>query len=463
MFVGRDYELKKLNELYYSDNFNFVVMYGRRRVGKTALLSEFCKDKKSIFFIPEEYSNEMALRNFSQSIFKFFKLSGLSNFDTWESAFLFIAERAKDERLVLVIDEFQYLAYSEKNIPSVLQKIIDHYFNDTKLFLILCGSYISFMEKEVLGYKSPLYGRRTAQMEIVPFNFFESRDFFSGTSTENQISIFSIFGGTPQYLISFEPKLDIFDNIREKILDRTSYLYEEPKFLLKQELREPSVYNSILESIACGYTRLNEIATKVVLDSSKAAKYLNTLIELRIVEQLRPEKLAKCSRSSIYRIKDNFFRFWYRFIFENKSLIEQGMVQYVIEEKIKPYLNEYISLIFEEIAADYLKILNKENKLPFVFERIGKWWGNNPAKKREEEIDIVAYDKDNLIIGECKWQNSKLGMGALTQLIEKGALFDKRNKYYVFFSKCGFDEKVLQFAEDNSNIILFGLGDIESV
>jgi len=285
--------------------------------------------------------------------------------------------------------------------------------------------------------------------------------FFSNTSIENQIGIFSVFGGTPQYLLSYEPKYDIYGNIKRKILDRGSYLYEEPKFLLKQELREPSVYNSILESIAYGYTKLNEIATRVALESSKAAKYLNTLMELRIVEQLKPEKLGKCSRSSIFRLKDNFFRFWYRFVFENKGLIEQGMVQHVVENKIKPNINEYIGLIFEEIAADYLKMLNKENKLPFVFERIGKWWGNNPFKKREEEIDIVAYDNDNLIIGECKWQNKKVGMDVLTHLIEKGWLFDKRNKYYALFSKSGFTEDVLKFSENNPNVILFGLKDIE--
>lgn len=461
MFVGRTYELTKLNELYHSDQFHFVVVYGRRRVGKTSLLTEFCKNKKTIFFIAEEYSNEMALKNFSHSIFNFFNLSGLSNFENWESAFLFLAERAKEERLILVIDQFQYLANSEKSIPSLLQKIIDHYFKNTKLFLILCGSYISFMEKEVLGYKSPLYGRRTAQMEITPFDFFESRQFFSNTSIENQIGIFSVFGGTPQYLLSYEPKYDIYGNIKRKILDRGSYLYEEPKFLLKQELREPSVYNSILESIAYGYTKLNEIATRVALESSKAAKYLNTLMELRIVEQLKPEKLGKCSRSSIFRLKDNFFRFWYRFVFENKGLIEQWMVQHVVENKIKPNINEYIGLIFEEIAADHLKMLNKENKLPFVFERIGKWWGNNPFKKREEEIDIVAYDNDNLIMGECKWQNKKVGMDVLTQLIEKGWLFDKRNKYYALFSKSGFTEDVLKFSENNPNVILFGLKDIE--
>ncbi|KAA0257653.1 ATP-binding protein [Deferribacter autotrophicus] len=463
MFIGRDYELKKLNELYSEDKFHFVVIYGRRRVGKTALLSEFCKRKPSLFFVAEEYSDEIALKNFSRTIFAHFNLKGLGSFDSWENAFLFLGERAKENRLVVVIDEFQYLVNSNRNIPSTLQKLIDHLLKNTKLFLIVCGSYVSFMEREILGYKSPLYGRRTAQMEIIPFRFFESTQFFPKISIEEQVYIFSVFGGTPQYLVTFDPEIDLYENIKTKILDKSSYLFEEPKFLLKQELREPSIYNSILESIASGCTKLNEIATKIGIETSKTAKYLKTLIELRIVEQLKPEKIGKSSRSSIYRIKDNFFRFWYRFVFENKGLIEQDMPQYVVENKIKPYMNSYVGLIFEEIAVEYLKILNKQRKLPFIFDRIGKWWGNNPVKKREEEIDIVAYDEENLLVGECKWQNKKVDLPVLNQLIEKSALFDKPNKYYVLFSRSGFTESMIKFAMNNPSVILIGLDDMEDV
>ncbi len=463
MFVGRDNELKILNNLYSQDKFQFVIVYGRRRVGKTSLLMEYCKDKPSIFFVAEEYNDEIALKNFSQTILNYFNLRGLNYFDSWENAFVFLSEKAKKDKIILVIDEYPYLANSNKSISSMLQKVTDHFLKETKLFLILCGSHVSFMERELLGYKSPLYGRRTAQMEIKPFTFFESREFFPEFSIEEQINIFGVFGGTSQYLKTFEPKLSFFDNIKYKILEKSSYLFEEPKFLLKQELREPSVYNSILESIATGSAKLNEIATKIGFETSKTAKYLNTLIELKIVEKILPAKIGKTKRGSLYRIKDNFFRFWYRFVFPNKGLIEQELYDFIIENKIKPHINNFISLIFEEVSMEYLKLLNREGKLPFVFENIGKWWGNNPLKKREEEIDIVVYNKDNLILGECKWQSNKVDMGMLNNLIEKGALFEKFNKYYVLFSKNGFTENLINFAKNNSTVMLISLDKLEKI
>lgn len=455
MFIGREYELTTLNKLYNENKFHFIVMYGRRRVGKTTLLTEFCKDKPSIFFVAEEYNDKIALDSFSDRILSYFSLGGLvSRFESWEKAFLFLAEQAKDKRLVVVIDEFPYIVNSNKRIPSLLQNLIDHHLKDTKLFLIICGSSVSFIEKEVLGYKSPLYGRRTAQLIVEPFNFFESRDFFPNYDFENQVIAYGVLGGIPQYLSNFDDTKDIYENIKTKILDKASYLYEEPKLLLKQEVREPALYNSIIEAIASGSSKLNEISTKVGVDTDKCSKYISTLINLKILEKITPVGLKEKSRKSIYKIKDNFFRFWYRFIFNNKALIEQGLIDEVIEKKIKPFINNFIGTVYEEICIDYLKILNKNKALPFIFEKIGKWWGNNPYKKCEEEIDIIALDEDNIIFGECKWQDSKIDMAVLNVLIEKSALFSYRNKYYVLFSKRGFTDNVINFAKHHSKVFL---------
>ncbi|MDK2902009.1 MAG: uncharacterized protein PWR14_913 [Thermosediminibacterales bacterium] len=455
MFIGRKYELGTLNKLYNEDKFHFIVIYGRRRVGKTTLLTEFSKDKPSIFFVAEEYNDKIALDSFSDRILSYFGLGGLvSRFESWEKAFLFLAEQAKDKRLVVVIDEFPYIVNSNKRIPSLLQNLIDHYLKYTKLFLIICGSSVSFIEKEVLGYKSPLYGRRTAQLIVEPFNFFESRDFFPNYDFENQVIAYGVLGGIPQYLSNFDDTKDIYENIKTKILDKASYLYEEPKLLLKQEVREPALYNSIIEAIASGSSKLNEISTKVGVDTDKCSKYISTLINLKILEKITPVGLKEKSRKSIYKIKDNFFRFWYRFIFNNKALIEQGLVDEVIEKKIKPFINNFIGTVYEEICIDYLKILNKNKALPFIFEKIGKWWGNNPYKKCEEEIDIIALDEDNIIFGECKWQDRKIDMAVLNVLIEKSALFSYRNKYYVLFSKRGFTGDVINFAEHHSKVFL---------
>lgn len=455
MFIGREYELNTLNKLYNEDRFHFIVMYGRRRVGKTTLLTEFCKDKPSIFFVAEEYNDKIALESFSDKILSYFGLNEMvSRFESWEKAFLFLGQQAKNERLVVVMDEFPYIVNSNKSIPSLLQNLIDHHLKDTKLFLIVCGSSMSFIEKEILSYKSPLYGRRTSQLIVEPFNFFDSRKFFRNYDFEEQVASYGVLGGIPQYLSIFNDTNDVYENIKTKILDKSSYLYEEPKLLLKQEVREPALYNSIIEAIATGSSKLNEIATKVGIESDKCGKYIFTLTDLKILEKVNPIGSQANSRKSIYKIKDNFFRFWYRFVFNNKALIEQGLLDEVIENKIKPSINDFLGLVYEEICTDYLKILNKNKKLPFIFEEIGKWWGNNPYKKREEEIDIVAFNKDSIIFGECKWQNQKVGMSVLNGLIEKSVLFDYPNKYYILFSKSGFTSEVANFASYSNNIIL---------
>ncbi|MGB9975818.1 ATP-binding protein [Thermovenabulum sp.] len=455
MFIGREQELSVLNKLYNENKFHFIVMYGRRRVGKTTLLTEFCKDKPSIFYVAEEHNDKIALESFSNKILSFFGLSGfVSRFESWEKAFLFIAEQAKDRRIVLVIDEFPYIVNANKTIPSLLQNLIDHHLKNTKLFFIICGSSVSFIEKEVLSYKSPLYGRRTAQMSVEPFNFYESRKFFPNYNFEDQVTVYGILGGIPQYLNNFDDAKGIYENIKEKILDKISYLYDEPKYLLKQELREPVMYNSIIEAIANGSSKLNEIATKVGMDTDKCSKYISTLIDLKIIEKLTPVEIKEKIRKSIYKIKDNFFRFWYRFVFPNKDLIEMGLLDEVIENKIKPYINEYLGGVYEEICMDYLKLLNKNRKLPFVFEKIGKWWGNNPYKRREEEIDIVAFDKENIIFCECKWKNSKMDKDTLDSLIEKSMLFDYSKKFYFLFSKSGFSEELIKYAGDFKNVFL---------
>ena len=460
-FIGREYELNTLEKLYKEDKFQFVVMYGRRRVGKTRLLTEFARDKKSIFFVAEEYNNKAALEKFSRTILEHFQMDKwMDSFDSWEKAFLFLSEKAKEEKVILIIDEFPYIVMANNSIPSLMQNLIDHNLKDSKLFMVVCGSSMSFMEKEVLSYKSPLYGRRTSQMKIEPFNFFDSMKFFPEYTLEDKFKGYSITGGIPQYLLRFKEECSIEENVKNNILDKSSYLYEEPLNLLKQELRQPALYNSIIEAIATGSSKLNEIATKVGEDTSKCSNYIKSLIELQIIEKEIPVGENDNTRKTIYSIKDNFFRFWYRFVFNNMELIEQEMIDYVYENKIEPELNNFLGFSFEQICIDYLKLRNKEMKLPFVFEKIGKWWGNNPYLKREEEIDILAVSKDWALIGECKWRNQLLGMKTVNSLIEKSQILKYENKYYIFFSKTGFTKDVVNLSINNENIILVDFSDM---
>ncbi|MCR4429962.1 MAG: ATP-binding protein [Tepidanaerobacteraceae bacterium] len=460
MFIGRKTELEKLEMLYRKKGFQFIIMYGRRRVGKTTLMLEFCKGKPSIFFVAEEYNDKIALQKFSEKIFEFFKINDfMSAFESWEKAFLFLAKQAENRRLVVVLDEFPYIVSANKSIPSILQNLIDHHLIGSELFLLVCGSSLSFMEKEVLSYKSPLYGRRTSQFSIEPFGFYDSIKFFKSYSAEDKVKAYSIAGGIPQYLLKLDENVGIKENIIMNFLDKTSYLHEEPKNLLKQELREPALYNSIIEAIAKGASKLNEISAKIGEDNDKCAKYIKTLLELKIIEKETP--IVNPAKRSVYKIKDNLFRFWYRFVFPNTELIEQGMYEYLYETHIKKELNHYIAPIFEEICIEFLAKMNKKMALPFVFDKIGRWWGNNPLKKQEEEIDIIAYSGDKAIFGECKWTNELMDNRIVDGLMEKSAIFNSfKEKYYCFFSKSGFCDEVVARAKANDNIKLYSLDDI---
>ncbi|SHH90955.1 ATP-binding protein [Clostridium grantii] len=455
MFIARNIEIDRLNKLYIENKFQFIVMYGRRRVGKTRLLIEFCKGKEYIFFAAEEYNDKMGLERFSRAILEYFDLAKfMPSFENWEKAFKFLASKSTEKQIVLVIDEFPYLVTSNKSLTSILQNLIDHTLKDSKLYIVICGSSMSFMEKEVLSYKSPLYGRRTAQLKIEPFDFFDSIKFFPNREFDEKVKAYGVLGGIPQYLLKFEESKSIEENIKEHLLEKISYLHEEPLNLLKQELREPAIYNSIIEAIALGYSKSNEISTKIGEDSSKSANYLKSLIELQLVKKQVPVGEKDNSRKTIYKLKDNLFKFWYRFIFSNISLIDQEMIEYTYDKKIEPYFSDYLGGIFEDICIDYLIRKNKKFQLPFVFEKIGGWWGNNPIKKQQEEIDILAIGEDNALIGECKWKNEKLGMKVVNDLIEKASILPYTNKYYIFFSKSGFTCEVEKFAHDNENILL---------
>lgn len=461
-FIGREKELSTLNELYRKEGFQFAVVYGRRRVGKTTLLRKFAEGKEHIYFIADQSVSSLELVRFSREIFSYFKLHGFTPFHTWEDAFRFISQKAGNMRLVIIIDEFQYLAESERTLPSTLQRVIDTEWKDTNLFLILCGSYVSFMEREVLGARSPLYGRLTLHMEIGPLDFFDAQKFFKRYSPEERVLAYSVLGGTPQYLRTFTDEKDVLTNIKENILSKYSYLYDEPNFFLRQELREPRTYNAILCAIAQGNTKLNEIATKTRLDTSKVAKYLDVLEGLRIVKRAQPLAIGRHARGSVYEIRDNFFRFWYRFVFENRDLIEREMNDVVLEKYIKPFIENHTGKVFEEICIDFLAKLNVLGKLPFTFTKIGKWWGNNPVTRQEEEIDVIAYSDTCLLVGECKWSRAKVDVKVAKDLMKKSALFDFERKYHVLFSKSGFTERLRAFAKHN-DFLLFELKDFENI
>lgn len=454
MFVGREKELNILNNQFKSNKFEFTVIYGRRRVGKTAIINEFIKDKKAIYFTGVESNAKQNLQNLSQSILSFEEGMPIeSEFSSFQAALDFVFKKSLDQRLILVIDEYPYVAKSSKSLASTLQLLIDRYKEHSKLFLILCGSSMSYMEDHVLAYKAPLYGRRTAQIKVQPFEFWEACKCFDNFSDEDKAVAYGVVGGTPQYLLQINDKMSLKDNIKSIYLNSASFLFEEPTNLLKQEVREPAIYNAIITAVANGASKLSEIASKVGEETSVCSAYIKNLISLEIIKKESPYG-EKNSRKTVYSIEDNMFRFWYRFVADNTSIISRGADE-LAYKKIEPYLSDYMGAVFEEISKQYLWSILLKGECPVNFTDIGRWWGTNPKTRTQEEIDIVGFEgKTKALFAECKWTNEKVDVGVLDKLIERSNLFNHTERYYYLFSKSGFTQGCIEQAEKLGRVTL---------
>ncbi len=460
MFVGRKRELDKLNTLYAGDSFEFAVVYGRRRVGKTTLIREFLKDKESVYYMAVEGTKKENLRGLSAA----FLMQGKNNapaaesyveFRDYEAALAYIDLLAGEHRrIVIAIDEYPYLAASYPTISSLVQKHIDECWKDSRLFLILCGSSMSFMEEQVLGYKSPLYGRRTAQFKIRPFTFWEAGEMLKDYSAQDRALLYGVTGGIPEYLSRIDGTKDVHENIIRLFFDESGRLFEEPINLMKQELREPMTYHSIISAIASGASRLNEIATKTGLESGGCSNQLSSLIALQIVKKEVPMTQKANSRSTLYSLEDSMYLFWYRFVRPNSSSIMCGVGRQIYETVVMPQNDDFMGRIFETICRQYLFLPEIYGKLPFPIGQIGRWWGNNARARRQEEIDLMAISGETVLFGECKWRNEKIGRQVVERLLERGELFQYPEKYYYIFSKTGFKEETTQYCSEKERVYL---------
>lgn len=453
-FIGREREETSLRRLYESGKFEFAVIYGRRRIGKTALIRQFIKDRKAIYFMGVESSAKQNLENLSGNIMEFESGVRMENtFLSFQSALEHVFLLAEKERLILAIDEYPYVARSSPSLASTLQMLIDRYKDTSKLMLILCGSSMSYMEDEVLAYKSPLYGRRTAQMKIQPFEFRDTCRYFTKFSPMDKALIYGIAGGTPQYLQQMNDSLSIEENIRNTFLNPSSFLYEEPENLLKQEVREPALYNAIITAIATGASRMAEISTKVGESTGVCTNYLKNLMALGLVQKEIPYG-EKNSRKSIYMIGDYMFRFWYRFIPENASIINRGAVD-LAYKRIEPHLSEYMGKVFEDICQQYLWKLLLDGDSPVEFSELGRWWGTDPETRSQTEIDIMGeQDSGTALFAECKWTNEKVDTGILETLEKRSLLFHYGKRQLYLFSKSGFTKGCAEAAQKMGNVCL---------
>jgi len=433
MFYNRTKELKTLESEYQKKLASFTVIYGRRRVGKTALISEYIQGKKHIYLYATEGNIGQQLRGFTKQIKRFVsaQLAKHLSFDSFADAFEFLAELRLDSKLVLVIDEYQNLCRLQRGFSSELQRVWDLYLSTTNIHLILCGSVLSMMHSEVLAYNAPLYGRRTTNIHLKSLHFQYISSFLPSVTKEEMMRIYASFGTIPKYLNEYDATQSFMDNIQHKILNKNAYLYSEGNFLLKQELSDAGTYFAILESVSKGNTKVGSIASNLSKPSTYLTPYLQKLIELDILQKEVPITETNPLKSKLgrYKIKDKFLNFWFYYVYKNYNYLEVNQIDMVLDELSLNFNDRFVSFAFEDYLLEDM-LLNHQKYFSFRPHRIGRWWNN------KEEIDIVAFDDDNICFVECKWQNSVNKERVKEHLIAKSALVKgDRERFYLVIGK----------------------------
>lgn len=458
-FVNRKDELKALEEEYRKNDSSLVILYGRRRVGKTTLLTEFLKQKKSLFYLATEESETLNRAAFQLIVAEGLDIPLLKSaiIDRWEDIFQEIADNASDERLVLVLDEFQYLGKANPAFPSIFQRIWDTILKEKNVMVVLCGSLISMMVSQTLSYDSPLYGRRTSQIKLQQIPFDHYQEFYGRMGKRQLVEYYSVTGGVPKYIEALKQQKSLTEAIRTQVVNKNSFLFDEPTFLLQKEVTEIGSYFSIISAIAAGSHRISELAGTLQVKQTNLSKYLNVLIDLDLVKREVPitEKNPEKSKKGLYFLKDNFLTFWFRFIQPNRSYIESGHPEYAMRKIEESFIENHVAFVYEDICRENMWTLAVQGTWLFSFSKIGRWWN------KSSEIDIVALDEEgnNIVFGECKFWKSKVGINVLLDLEQKAQSVEwgteARQEHYALFSISGFTKDLEELAKKRDDILLF--------
>ncbi|MEW6295137.1 MAG: ATP-binding protein [Candidatus Diapherotrites archaeon] len=453
-FVNREEELKFLERLHKKRGFKLFVLYGRRRIGKTDLLKHFLENKKGVYILATEENLTENIKEFKN---KFYELTGKDYFlkieeKSFYDLFKYLAEEIKNKKAVIVIDEFPYMLNLNKGLLSTFQKITDELFRNSEIMLVLCGSSLSIMENDVLGYRSPLYGRDINYWKLLPFDFRVVYDLVG--RIEKAMKVYFVFGNVPYYLKFYNKKEDLFGNIKNNFLVKGLNLYDEPLVLLRQEFKESRTYRLILKYISLGYKTIGKLCSVTGMDKSNIMKYLSTLEETNIIKHILPFGMK---RKGYYEIIDPFFRFWFKFVYPNKDKLEIGNIKDV-EEPIKKEINSIFGISFEYLIED---LINHKFFVEFsVFSKVYKWW------HKDIEIDIIALNEQSkeIIFVECKWQEKVNAEKIVKELAEKSMHVNwhnnERKECYAVFAK-SFSKKIRN--HENKKVYCFGLKDIERI
>ena len=460
-FINREKERAFLESEYNKESASFIVIYGRRRIGKTSLIKEFIKDKSALFFLATEESESENRNAFKSVVSEYIKNPLLAQADVtnWEELFSYIVNDVTHDRKLIIIDEFQYIGKANHAFVSILQKIWDTLLSDTNIMLILCGSLVNMMYSQTLSYDSPLYGRRTGQIKMKQIAFRCYQDFFPTAGQRQLIENYAVTGGVPKYIESFEPYDNVYTAIERCVMSKESYLYEEPVFLLEKEVQDVGSYFSIIKTIASGKEKQSEIASALNVAQTNLPKYLKTLIDLDILEREVPatEDKPEKSKMGLYKIKDNYIRFWFRFIYPYRSYIEMDNTDFVMQKIKAGFVANQAAYVYEDICRrEYMPALAADDKWDFTPTSFGRWWDRS-----DTEIDIVAIDEssENVIFGECKFTNEPMDVDIYYHLLEKIERVEWKKKtrkdHFVFFSFNGYTDKLRQLAEGNNLIVLY--------
>ncbi|MEI6287772.1 MAG: ATP-binding protein [Bacillota bacterium] len=462
MFYGRENERAFLQGQFERREAALVVVYGRRRIGKTTLLEKFAGNKKQLYFLATEESEQANFDKFcaiaadvlTDNIF-------LELRSDWEMAFKLIAEKSVNERVVVVLDEFQYLCSANSAFSSIIQRCWDGFLKNANIMLILCGSHIGMMESQTLNYTSPLYGRRTGQIRLKQLAYAEMRPVFADDGAYARILRYSVCGGVPKYAEAFIGRGDLLEQISRDVLDKNGFLYEEPFFLLSKELTSTGNYFSLLKTIAAGDHKIGNIASKLNTMQSQLTKYLKVLIDMDIIERRVPvtESDPSKSKRGLYYITDNFLEFWFKFVYPRRDELETFRKQRAMTE-IAKYLPERLAaFVYEDVCIQYVLSEKFEQDTGLFFERAGRWWSGN------EEIDVVgiAVSEKKIFIAECKYRELKLSRIQLDTIVSKLRIAEINSnfagdfqKIFAIFSVNGFEPDAMEFAQVNNIMLFYG-------
>jgi len=450
-FVDREREFDQLTACYESETADLIVIYGRRRLGKSELVRQSIADRDdAVYYQAVESTAQNQLEQFADTAGEQFP--SLRNIRRdWEA----LLEALGTEDAVVVIDEFPFLIDEDDSLPSRIQRVWDTQLQDTGMTLVLVGSSISVMEEKVLSGSAPLYGRRTATIDLKPLDVADAHQFFPGYDPETAITAWSIYGGTPYYLQTIDADDSLGTNVQQGILSERGLLYSEPEFLLRTELRQPNTYFSILRALAHGRRTPNEIAGMAGVDSGLLSTYLQKLRRLRLVERHIPvTESPTSSKRGRYRIAAPLFRFWFRFVYGNQSQLRL-LGDEAYQELVAPELADYVSPLFERLCQRAVPDLVDRQ-----FRDVGQWWF------KEHELDVLGLTTDGLVAGECKFTSSPVSEGILHDL--ERTVSEVRwsqepadgDTLHVLFSRSGYTDDLLDIANRRDDVLLFELPDV---